>query len=153
LQKSHRLLIEKYRRLLALYGEKKREYLLHPGEDKRVKLNGLAHEVNAVGAEINHIAETYNQGVATYRERFGASRQFVEGEYDGREINVYQFYDTSDLTLVLAHEMGHALGIRHVQNPRSIMYMLMGQQDLRHLQLSREDLAALEEKLRSERVR
>jgi len=45
--------------------------------------------------------------------------------------------------LALAHELGHTLGIGHVDNPQSVMYYLMGEQDLKNPHLTKEDLDAL----------
>jgi predicted Zn-dependent protease len=58
-------------------------------------------------------------------------------------INIYQFHDESDLELVLAHELGHALGLNHVENPESVMYYLMEKQNLENIQLTTQDLQAI----------
>jgi hypothetical protein len=47
-------------------------------------------------------------GVATFNGLYGEPRQFHKGEYDGRTITIFEFHDERDLTLVLAHELGHA---------------------------------------------
>jgi predicted Zn-dependent protease len=51
--------------------------------------------------------------------------------------------DEDELMLVLAHEMGHALGIGHVDNPQSVMYRLMGNQARPGLELTEDDRYAL----------
>jgi predicted Zn-dependent protease len=61
-----------------------------------------------------------------------------------RKINIYQFDDIERLTLVLAHEFGHALGLTHVGNPKSVMYYLTDRQDTRNLKLSEEDIRAFQ---------
>ena len=106
-----------------------------------VELNRLASEINAVGDKGNRLIEVFNEGVNTYNDRFGEAREFTQGDYQGDKINIYQFSDQDELRLVLAHELGHALHIDHVQGPRSIMYYLMDQQSF-DLALTTEDIDA-----------
>ena len=42
------------------------------------------------------------------------------------------------------HDFFEVLGLDHVENPKSVMYYLLSDQDLEHPALSREDLAELE---------
>jgi len=65
--------------------------------------------------------------------------------YDGKSINIYQFEATADLRLVVVHELGHALGLDHLSQPESIMYYMMGEQDLENPKASNEDILALKQ--------
>lgn len=91
-------------------------------------LNDLTGEINRVGQEGNRLVEAYNEAVAQYNARFGGGREFTQGEYRGDSITIYTFKDELELRQVLAHELGHALALEHVNDPRAIMYFLMGTQ-------------------------
>lgn len=114
-------------------------------EKERIAINNLAGKANNLAQQSNKIADTYNQNLNTYKNRFGESVQFDKGVYNGQEIDIYQFYETGDLRLTLAHELGHALGIDHLENSKSVMYYLMGDQDMDHPVVSPEDLQALKD--------
>lgn len=114
-----------------------------PLEAQRKKVNGLVAEINSFAKEEEKIVERYNAELEEFTEEYGTGAAFDQGVYEGTSINVYQFDDRDHLRMVLVHEFGHALGIGHVDNPKSIMYPMMGAQDVADLKLSAEDTAAL----------
>ncbi len=113
-------------------------------DNQRLILNGRASELNSLGDTVNAIAGDLNIDVDIHNQRFGEAREFDQGEYSGDQINIYQFETVGDLRLVLAHELGHALGIDHVENPVSVMYHLMDKQNIQNPFLSPEDISALD---------
>lgn len=112
-------------------------------EGKRVAVNNLADQINKFSKEQIRAVEAYNSQVDQFRERYGESQDFDQGYYVGTAINIYQFEDRSRLRLVLAHELGHALGIGHVNDPRALMYYLLEVQNPDALTLQPDDQRAL----------
>lgn len=112
-------------------------------EKERQELNDLVKKTNTLATQEQKVIKDYNANVSTYKNSYGAGREFEKGLYDGKEINIYQFKKLTDLRLTLVHEFGHALGIEHVKSPQSIMYYLLSDQDMENPTLSTEDLDEL----------
>ncbi len=112
-------------------------------EVKRQDVNRLATLVNSFSQKQIAVVKAYNEDVKQYVNTYGEGREFDQGEYVGQEINIYQYDDLAHLRAVLVHELGHALGLPHDNDPTSIMYHLMSAQDTAHLRLTDEDRALL----------
>lgn len=106
-------------------------------------LNTEAQELNALLQKRNQAAAEYNKIAKNYNQKYGQGLEFNQAEYTGNEINVYQFGNKGDLAVALTHELGHALGMDHVENPASIMYYISGDNAATVSLPSAEDLAEL----------
>ncbi len=91
-------------------------------------LEGLADQINSIGEKGNELIGEYNEMVEDFNHTFAHGHEYTQGDYRGQEINIYTFTDREELVLVLAHELGHALSLGHVDTADSIMYYLMDEQ-------------------------
>ncbi len=104
-------------------------------EEKRLgalsnELNALVKKINNLSNKGNSIVSDYNSLVNEYNSKFAEGEEFTQGDYKDDVINVYEFGSDTELSLVLAHELGHALDIDHVGGETSIMYHHMNKQSL-----------------------
>lgn len=109
----------------------------------RDQLLRLQDQINRLTERSNRIAQTYNEKAETFASRFGSSREFSQATYEDSTITIFQFEETADLRLAMAHEFGHALGLGHVENPEAVMYHLMEEQSLNPISLTPSDRQAV----------
>ena len=115
-------------------------------ESEEAQLNEMVREINALVGMLNRLANSLNLNVERFNT-IGASRgeTFTGGLYHSaegvQEIDVYEFSNRDKLVRILAHELGHALGLDHNDDPKAVMYRL-NEGDTKVLTVS--DIAALQ---------
>jgi len=112
-------------------------------EKTRLTLVAMNNVLNTKIDQHNLSVDSFNQTVEKNRNKI-----ITQGEYNptDRSINIYTFGDVKELKFVIAHEIGHALGLNHVDNSKSLMYYLIQDQDVDNPVLTTEDKQALGKK-------
>lgn len=113
-------------------------------------LKGLQARLERLAAETNALIERHNQEVREANELARPGTEYREGYYHrtGRgaeEITIRQFDGPQRLRFALAHELGHALGIGHVEEAGAVMHRLNEGEGATAPALTDADRAALRE--------
>ncbi len=107
----------------AINAEVERLKLMESTLNQKVReLNTLVDRMNRMARALNLNVEEYNAVGATRGETYEGGVYFEQGRERG--INVYEFSSQDKLVRLLAHELGHALGLDHIDDPNAIMYKL-----------------------------
>ena len=95
----------------------------------REELAGATESVNAVVAVLQQIALQENYSLEQY-EQVGAAigdeyeAALYERRWGEERITVYSFDSVPELTRLVTHELGHAIGLSHIDDPNALMYRL-----------------------------
>ncbi|ENX44129.1 matrixin family metalloprotease [Acinetobacter sp. NIPH 2100] len=104
--------------------------------NKKVQQNQLkAEKSKQIHQQLTASVDEFNQ---TFKPEV-----LHKGQFDGKQIFIYEFSSIDDLRLTLAHEFGHALGLKHTRDPKSLMYPRIKEQDAKNFQLTETDLKLL----------
>ena len=119
------------------------------------EVDSLRTEVNDRIDSYNSLLSRYNSAANSFNRTFGKAVEMSVGETAIRgskvgRINIFSFESNTHLAVILAHELGHALGLKHVKGQDSIMVAVEeGESASRFLLLSAADRAELQTRVLS----
>ncbi|MFI8146254.1 matrixin family metalloprotease [Acinetobacter sp. ABJ_C5_2] len=106
--------------------------------------NNKIENLNAQIKQINQQQSLLSQSIKQFNLSTTASPEtFHKGLFSQNQIQIYGFNSFDDLRLTLAHEFGHALGLKHTTDPKSLMYPRLKEQDIHNFKLTHSDLDLL----------
>ena len=125
----------------AEYFQQRQQHLQQNVEQLQQEIgqyNQKISQLNQQIDELNALDQQLNASVKQYKQRF-QPHLFHKGLFNGKQILIYEFESEDDLRLTLAHELGHALGLQHTDDPHALLHPVMKDQDIAHFRLTQAD--------------
>jgi DNA repair exonuclease SbcCD ATPase subunit len=120
--------------------EQKSEELQNESNSLNFKIQLLNLKIKELNREQSDLSALKTQFKL---EQKTSIQPFHKGLFSQNQIQIYGYASLNDLRLTLAHELGHALGLKHTSNPKSLMYPYLKEQDIHNFKLTDSDLDLL----------
>jgi predicted Zn-dependent protease len=109
--------------------------------------NNLNYKIQLLNLKIRELNQEQND-LSSLKTQFKLEQKasiqpFHKGLFSQNQIQIYGYASLNDLRLTLAHEFGHALGLKHTTDPKSLMYPRLKEQDIHNFKLTDSDLELL----------
>ncbi|RJE68963.1 peptidase, partial [Acinetobacter sp. JS678] len=109
--------------------------------------NNLNFKIQLLNLKIRELNQEQND-LSSLKTQFKLEQKasiqpFHKGLFSQNQIHIYGYASLNDLRLTLAHEFGHALGLKHTTDPKSLMYPRLKEQDIHNFKLTDSDLDLL----------
>ncbi|WP_139310004.1 matrixin family metalloprotease [Acinetobacter pittii] len=120
--------------------EQKSENLRNESNSLNIKIQALNLKIKELNREQSDLSALKTQFKL---EQKTSIQPFHKGLFSQNQIQIYGYAFLNDLRLTLAHEFGHALGLKHTTDPKSLMYPRLKEQDIHNFKLTDSDLDLL----------
>ncbi len=127
--------------------KKRQKQLEQKSENIKNESNMLNFKIQSLNLKIKELNREQSD-LATLKTQFKLEQKtsiepFHKGLFSQNQIQIYGYTSLNDLRLTLAHELGHALGLKHTNDPKSLMYPYLKEQDIHNFKLTDSDLDLL----------
>jgi predicted Zn-dependent protease len=120
--------------------KQKSEDLQNESNTLNLKIQSLNLKIKELNREQSDLSALKTQFKL---EQKTSIQPFHKGLFSQNQIQIYGYASLNDLRLTLAHEFGHALGLKHTTDPKSLMYPRLKEQDIHNFKLTDSDLDLL----------
>lgn len=115
-------------------------------EKRRLSINESANLLNKQIDQHNSNLNQLNNEISQEKNKIITQGLYYPSE---KKIDIFTFGNKEELRLVAMHELGHALSLGHDSQKNSILFPILGEQDLNNPALTDEDLQILKTSCKS----
>ena len=123
-------------------------------KEKLLKYNQLAETYNTISRDTEKLSSSFSEvkgitkgvihsEIITQTEGDQTIKQIKSTEMN--KIEVYDFENTDLLKVILAHEIGHLVGVEHIQTKGALMHPIIQEEQKKNLSLTFDDIQAFYE--------